>query len=188
MKFGYARVSKHEQSLSLQIDALNHADCDEIFTDEVSGSLANRPGLEQLLSHLRAGDTLVVWKLDRLGRHIKHLIDLTSRLEAKGIHLTSITEGIETKNPIGKFFFHLMASLAQMERDITIERTKAGLDAARCRGRVGGRRRIMTESKLQSAKKLLQGGSSPKDIAKDLGVSLPTLYRWIPARSWDPKS
>ena len=187
MKFGYARVSKHEQSLSLQVDALNNAACDEIFTDEVSGALANRPGLEQVLCRLRQGDSLVVWKLDRLGRHIKHLIDLTSQLDAKGIHLTSLTEGIDTKNPIGKFFFHLMASLAQMERDITIERTKAGLEAARARGKVGGRRRIMTDSKLNSAKKLLQGGSSPKDVAKDLGVSLPTLYRWIPAKMWEPK-
>ena len=185
MRFGYARVSEHDQALSLQLDALNKDGCDEIITDEISGALANRPGLSEILSKLREGDSLVVWKLDRLGRHVKNLIDLTLDIEKRGVHLTSLTEGINTETPMGKFFFHLMASLAQMERDITIERTKAGLESARSRGRVGGRRRKMTGSKLDSAKQLLANGTPPKEVAKNLGVSVPTLYRWIPAKSWN---
>lgn len=187
MKFGYARVSKHDQTLSLQLDALNKNGCDEIITDEISGALANRPGLSEILSKLRKGDSLVVWKLDRLGRHVKNLIDLTLDLEKRRVHLTSLTEGINTETPMGKFFFHLMASLAQMERDVTIERTKAGLDSARSRGRVGGRRRKMTGSKLDSARQLLASGTPPKDVAKNLGISVPTLYRWIPAKGSNHK-
>jgi len=182
LKLGYARVSKHDQTLSLQHDALKKAGCDDIFSDEVSGTRAERPGLSNLLSHLRRGDTLVVWKLDRLGRHIRHLLDLTAELDRRGVHLTSLTEGIDTETPVGKFFFHLMASLAQMERDITIERTKAGLEAARSRGRIGGRRRKMTASKLNAAAKLLKAAVPPKDVARNLGISVPTLYRWLPAK------
>jgi len=139
-----------------------------------------REGLEEAISHLREGDTLVVWKLDRLGRSVKSLITLVEELKERGVHFKSITDSIDTSSPMGKLFFHIMAAVAQMERDLIIERTRAGLEAARKRGRVGGRKRVMTEEKVNAAKKLLQGGVSPKEVAKTLGVSVPTLYRWCP--------
>jgi len=122
-----------------------------------------------------------VWKLDRLGRTVKGLVDLVVRLEGDKINFRSLTDGIDTTTSAGRFFFHVMASLAQMERELTLERTKAGLVAARQLGRVGGRKRIMTDSKIKSARKLLAAGHLPKDVAHDLGVSTATLYRWIPA-------
>ena len=130
---------------------------------------------------LRKGDTLIVWKLDRLGRSVKDLVIMVGKLEKRGVHFKSLTDNIDTSTPAGRFFFHVMASLAQMERELLIERTKAGLDVARKHGRIGGRKRKMTESKLKSAKKLLSDGVPSKDVARDLGVSVPTLYRWIPA-------
>lgn len=130
---------------------------------------------------LREGDTFVVWKLDRLGRTVKQLISFVEMLEEKGVNFKSLTDSIDTGTPAGRFFFHIMASLAQMERELIIERTKAGLEAAKKMGRVGGRKRKMTDSKLASAKKLLGNGVPPKDVAADLGISIPTLYRWIPA-------
>lgn len=174
-------MSKNDQTLSLQIDALKKAECDEIFSDEISGSSSNKPGLSKLFSKLRSGDSIVVWKLDRLGRSVKNLIEITGDLASRGINFQSITEGINTNTPAGLFFFHIMASLAQMERDLIVERTKAGLEAAKLRGRVGGRKRKMTESKKIAAMKLLAQGVPPKDIAFDLGISIPTLYRWLPA-------
>lgn len=147
----------------------------------MTGATQDRPGLNDALSHLRAGDTLVVWKLDRLGRTVKGLVDLVTDLENQGVNFKSLTDGIDTTTSAGRFFFHIMASLSQMERELTLERTKAGLDAARRLGRIGGRRRLMTESKIKSAKKLLASGHSPKDVARDLGISIATLYRWIPA-------
>lgn len=183
MQIGYARVSTDDQHLELQIDALNKAGCEQIFTDKISGTRANRPGLDDALSHIRKGDTLTVWKLDRLGRSVKGLVDLVAELEKRKIHFVSLTDGINTKTTAGRFFFHVMASLAQMERELIAERTRAGLIAAKKLGRVGGRKRQMTDSKIASAKKLLEGGAVPKDVAKDLGVSVPTLYRWLPASS-----
>lgn len=132
---------------------------------------------------MRTGDTLVLWKLDRLGRNVKGLIELVETLQAEGINFYSITDGINTSTPAGRFFFHVMASLAQMERELLVERTKAGLAAAKERGRVEGRKRVMTPSKLEAAKKLLCEGMPPKDVAQNLGVSIPTLYRWCPAVS-----
>jgi DNA invertase Pin-like site-specific DNA recombinase len=180
MLIGYARVSREDQNLDLQLQALNKAGCERIFSDKKSGAQKTRKGLEDALSHLRANDTLVVWKLDRLGRTVKQLVDLVTELEAKRIHFKSLSNDIDTSTSGGRFFFHIMASLAQMERELIVERTKAGLDAARKLGRVGGRQRLMTDSKIRSAKKLLKSGMAPKDVAKDLGVSLATLYRWIP--------
>ena len=147
-----------------------------------SVSQSRYPGLQKALEMLRENDTLVVWKLDRLGRSVKSLITLVSDLNSKNIQFKSITDSIDTSTPSGRFFFHVMASLAQMERELIVERTKAGLDAAKKLGRVGGRKRVMSESKLSSAKRLLEAGALPKDVAKDLGVSLATLYRWIPGR------
>ena len=181
MDIGYARVSTKDQNLSLQLEALNKAGCEKIYSDKVSGVKAIREGLNLAKEVLRKSDCLVIWKLDRLGRNVKDLVTFVGELEQRGIHFKSLTDNIDTSTPSGRFFFHVMASLAQMERELMIERTKAGLDAARNRGRVGGRKRTMTDSKLQSAKRLLADGVPPKDVANDLGVSIPTLYRWLPA-------
>ena len=184
-KIGYARVSTRDQNLDLQTAALKQAQCDRIFEETMSGAKRARPELERTLDHLRSGDTLVVWKLDRLGRSVKDLVELVGELEKRGVHFQSVTDNIDTSTPAGRFFFHVMASLAQMERELLVERTRAGLDAARAQGRVGGRKRAMTQSKLESARKLLASGAAPRDVAADLGVSLPTLYRWIPASERD---
>jgi DNA invertase Pin-like site-specific DNA recombinase len=181
LPIGYARVSTEDQNLTLQLNALKKAGCARVFTDQVGGARVDRPGLQEALSHLRAGDSLVVWKLDRLGRNVKGLVDLVNTLEERGVHFRSLTDGIDTKTPAGRFFFHVMASLAQMERELIIERTRAGLAAARKLGRIGGRKRSMTESKVRAARKLLEGGTLPRDVAHNLGVSVPTLYRWLPA-------
>ena len=181
MLIGYARVSTEEQNLELQKDSLLKHGCQKIFEDQISGTRANRPGLDKTLEMLRDGDTLVVWKLDRLGRSVKQLVELIDKLQQRGVQFKSLTDSIDTGTSSGRFFFHVMASLAEMERDLIVERTKAGLEAARLRGRKGGRKPKMTESKISSAKQLLANGVPPKDVANNLGVSIPTLYRWIPA-------
>jgi DNA invertase Pin-like site-specific DNA recombinase len=181
MLIGYARVSTTDQNLALQKEALEKAGCERIYEDTISGTRAERPGLAKALEMLRRGDTLVVWKLDRLGRSVKNLITLVGEINVNGIHFRSLTDSIDTGTPSGRFFFHVMASLAEMERELIIERTRAGLEVARALGRKGGRKRTMTDSKIDSAKKLLSSGVPPRDVAKDLGVSLATLYRWIPA-------
>ena len=183
MLIGYARVSTHDQNLDLQIEALTKAGCSKIFDDKISGKSTERPGLTKTLEMLREGDALVVWKLDRLGRSVKNLVDLIGKLQKQNIQFKSLTDSIDTSTTSGRFFFHVMASLAEMERELTIERTKAGLATARRLGRIGGRKRQMTDSKIASAKKLLSNNVSPRDVAKDLGVSIATLYRWIPAAS-----
>lgn len=181
MLIGYARVSTQDQNLDLQIEALTKAGCKKVFEDKISGSRAERPGLAKTLELLREGDTLVVWKLDRLGRSVKHLVDLVAELHQRDVQFKSLTDAIDTGTSSGRFFFHVMASLAQMERELTVERTRAGLAVARELGRTGGRKRQMTDSKIKSAKKLLASGIPPREVAKNLGVSVPTLYRWIPA-------
>lgn len=184
MLIGYARVSTQDQNLELQLDALTKAGCQKVFEDMLSGTRADRPGLSKALEMLREGDTLVVWKLDRLGRSVKQLVELVSDLHKQNIQFKSLTDSIDTGTPSGRFFFHVMASLAEMERDLIVERTRAGLAVARQLGRKGGRKPKMTDSKLESAKKLLASGVPPKDVAKNLGVSVPTLYRWIPASTY----
>ena len=184
MLVGYARVSTQDQNLELQLTALKKSGCKKIYQDQMSGTKNNRPGLQLALEVLRKGDTLVVWKLDRLGRSVKGLVDLVNKLHKDDIHFKSITDNVDTSTPSGRFFFHIMASLAQMERELVAERTRAGLAAAKAQGRIGGRKRKMTQSKLESAKKLLESGTPPKEIARNLGVSIPTLYRWIPASSY----
>ena len=154
MLIGYARVSTQEQNLDLQMEALAKAGCKKIFEDKISGSRSDRPGLARAMEMLREEDTFVVWKLDRLGRSVKHLVDLVGELHKKGIQFKSLTDVIDTATPSGRFFFHVMASLAEMERELTVERTQAGLAVARQLGRTGGRKRQMTDSKIQSAKKL----------------------------------
>ena len=177
MLIGYARVSTQDQNLALQYDALMHAGCQKIFETK-----AERPGLSLCLEMLREGDTLVVWKLDRLGRSVKQLVNLVGELQEQGIHFKSLTDSIDTSTAAGRFFFHVMASLAEMERELMVERTRAGLEIAKNLGRKGGRKPKMNESKLESAKKLLASGVPPKEVAKNLGVSVPTLYRWLPAK------
>lgn len=181
MLIGYARVSTHDQNLELQRQELSKAGCGRIYEDTVSGKQAERKGLATALEVLREGDTLVVWKLDRLGRSLKQLISLTEEFEKRGVHFRSLTDCIDTQTVAGRFFFHVMASLAEMERELIIERTRAGLKAAHAMGRIGGRKRIMTESKIASAKTLLESGMPPGSVAANLGVSISTLYRWIPA-------
>ena len=181
MLVGYARVSTIEQTFDLQQDALRQAGCEQIFTDHISGAKSEWPGLTQALEFGRSGDILVVWKLDRLGRSVKNLVDLVGELRQQGVQFKSLTDAIDTGTPSGRFFFHVMASLAEMERELTVERTRAGLEVARQLGRKGGRKPKMTDSKVESAKKLLASGVPPKDVARNLGVSIPTLYRWVPA-------
>ena len=181
MLIGYARVSTQDQDVNVQLQALTRAGCTKLYEDKLSGAKADRPGLAKALEMLREGDVLVVWKLDRLGRSVKNLIDLASGLEKQGVQLKSLTDNIDTGTASGRFFFHVMASLAQMERELTIERTQAGLRAARLQGRIGGRPSLMTKSKVDSARAMLTGGIRPVDVARNLGISVPTLYRWVPA-------
>lgn len=180
MFIGYARVSTQDQNLELQTEALTTAGCEKIYTDKITGTVTDRPGLSKALEMLRAGDTLVVWKLDRLGRSVKNLVTLVGDLSKAGVNFKSLTDAIDTGTPAGRFFFHVMASLAEMERDLIAERTRAGLDAARRMGRVGGRTRKMTDSKIDSARALLAAGRPARETAENLGVSVATLYRWVP--------
>lgn len=181
MLIGYARVSTQDQNLELQIQELKKTGCEKIFEDKMSGAKKDRMGLEQAMEMLRSGDTFVIWKLDRLGRSVKHLVEFVDELNKRSVHLKSITDSIDTSTSSGRFFFHVMASLAEMERDLAIERTRAGLEAARRLGRIGGRRPKMTSPKLESAKKLLASGMAYDDVAKSLSLAVKTLYRWIPA-------
>lgn len=177
MLVGYARVSTDDQKMDLQMDALKAAGCEQFFSDQISGAAKTKAGLDEALNYLRVGDTLVVWKLDRLGRTVKGLVDLVQALQEKGIQFRSLTDGIDTSTSAGRFFFHVMAALAQMERELIHERTMAGLKAARARGRLGGRKAKMDASKVKSAKHLLESGLPAKEVAQNLGVSRATLYR-----------
>ena len=182
MKIGYARVSTADQELSLQLDALEAAGCEKVYSEQVSSTKV-RPQFDAALADLRKGDVLVVYRLDRLGRNVKSLIQLVEDLEARGVGFLSTSDAIDTTSPHGRFFFNVMASLAQMERELIADRTRAGLAAAKKRGRTGGRPRKMTPKKVTAAKKLLDGGEPPKDVAASLGVSVATLYRWVPSSS-----
>ena len=181
MLIGYARVATLEQDLAPQLEALHKAGCDHVFTDKASGAKANRAGLADALAHAGAGDVLVVWKLDRLGRTMKGLVDLAADLATKGIGLRSITDGIDTADTAGKPVFHILAAMAEMERDLNRERTTAALIVARREGRVGGRKTVMTPNRLATARELLASGMAIREIAPAIGVSVPTLYRHLPA-------
>ena len=180
MNIGYARVSTDDQKLDLQMDALHSAGCNEIYQDVASGAKVQRSGLDKAIQYIRTGDTLVVWKLDRLGRSLKHLIDVVNDLNTRGVFFKSIRENIDTSNSGGKLTFHLFGALAEFERDIISERTRAGLAAARARGRVGGRPTVMNEQKIKLAKQLMAiSSNNATDVAKTLGVSRATLYRHL---------
>tara|TARA_B110000879_G_C11025084_1_gene452516 strand:+ start:249 stop:809 length:561 start_codon:yes stop_codon:yes gene_type:complete len=182
MLIGYARISTDDQNLNLQRDALNHAECEQIFEDQLSGAKAERPGLQQALQYARAGDTIVVWRLDRLSRSLKDLIEMVTLLESKGIGLRSLQEAIDTSSSSGKLIFHIFGALAEFERNLIRERTQAGLQAARARGRKGGRPKSLNKDKQALAVKLYDEKKHTVDqICEMMGVSKPTLYKYIDA-------
>jgi DNA invertase Pin-like site-specific DNA recombinase len=179
MLIGYARVSTHEQTLNLQQDALTKAGCTKIFTDTASGAKTERIGLEEALTYVRKGDTLVVWRLDRLGRSLPHLITTMTDLEERGIGFKSLTENIDTTTSGGKLIFHIFGALAEFERNLIRERTQAGLTAARARGKTGGRPKVLTGRKLSIAKDLYDRRHPIAEILQTLKVSKATFYRSI---------
>lgn len=180
MLVGYARVSTDDQTLDLQRDALAKSGCTEIFTDTISGSKSDRPGLTEALRFVREGDVLVVWRLDRLGRSLQHLIETVNALEERGIGFHSVTESIDTTTPGGKLIFHVFGALAEFERSLIKERTMAGLAAARARGRVGGRPKKLTQKQVELAKRMYQDKHTDiTTICETFGISKSTLYRVI---------
>ena len=183
MNIGYARVSTADQTLNLQLDALKNIGCEKIFTDTSSGAKAERKGLAEALEYVRNGDTLVVWRLDRLGRSLKDLIERIRELHNRHIGFRSLTEQIDTTTSGGKLIFHIFGALAEFERDIIKERTQAGLVAARARGRIGGRpkaKALNTAKKVALAQKLYADKSNTIDeICRTLNISRATLYRYI---------
>jgi len=180
MLIGYARISTHDQNLDLQKDALEKAGCKKIYVEQMSGSSRIRPELEKTLEMLRNGDTLVVWRLDRLGRSLKHLIELISKLEQREIGFKSLMESMDTTTSGGKLIFHIFGALAEFEHNLIKERTSAGLAAARARGRNGGRPLKLDEKKRELAIKLYnERERSIKEICQIMGVSKPTLYTYL---------
>lgn len=177
MKIGYARVSTLEQNLDLQITALQGAGCDKIITDKISGTKLDRPGLNAALAELKEGDTLVIWKLDRLGRSVRNSINITEKIKNAGAQFISLTENIDTSTCIGMFFFHLMSAFAEMERGQMRDRTIAGLAAARAQGRIGGRRMVMNEEQIARGREMLAAGATLKATAEALGVGVMTISR-----------
>ena len=180
MLIGYARISTPTQQLELQIDALTQSGCEKIFTDTASGVKTDRPGLTKALDFCRQGDTLVVWKLDRLGRSLQHLIEVVGAMEKRGIGFRSLGEAIDTTSSGGKLVFHLFGAIAQFERDMIRDRTLAGLAAARARGRKGGRRKALTPKQIEIGKTLASDRNrSVTDICETLKISKATYYRYI---------
>jgi DNA invertase Pin-like site-specific DNA recombinase len=180
MLIGYARVSTNDQNLDLQTDALTKGGCKKIFSDVASGAKSDREGLAEGIGFMREGDTLVVWKLDRLGRSLKHLIETVGLLQSRGMGFRSLQENIDTTTSGGKLFFHVFGALAEFERDIIRERTKAGLLSARQRGRLGGRPSVVDEKKIRQAKAMLADSkNTAADICVTLGISRATLYRHL---------
>ncbi|MBD7965380.1 recombinase family protein [Fictibacillus norfolkensis] len=181
MKIGYARVSTQDQNLDVQLDALHKAGCERIYTEKASGKRDDRPELTRCLDSLRKGDTLVIYKLDRLGRSTFKLLELTKGFEDAGIDLVSIRDGIDTTTPVGRFFFRTMASIAELERDIIVERTQAGLQAARSRGRVGGRPPVPKKDVERAIKLYESNEYTVAEITELTGVTKATLYRSLKA-------
>jgi DNA invertase Pin-like site-specific DNA recombinase len=183
MLIGYARVSTHEQDLSLQLDDLKRAGCEKFFEDKASGAKTDRPGLQEALEYVREGDTLLVWRLDRLGRSLIHLIETVSQLEERGIGFRSLQESIDTTSSGGRLVFQIFGALAEFERNLIRERTLAGLSAARARGRTGGRPKALDATKIELLYKLYDEKElSVKKICQMLGISKPTLYAYLRQR------
>jgi DNA invertase Pin-like site-specific DNA recombinase len=178
---GYARVSTGDQHTALQLDALRKAGCEKLFEDKASGVKTDRPGLAEAVRYARDGDTLTVWKLDRLGRSMKHLIEIVTELESKGVGFRSITENIDTTTPGGRLVFHLFGALAQFERDLIRERTRAGLQAAEERGRRGGRQAVVTPEKLAKARQHLAAGLNVREAAARVKIGKTALYQALKA-------
>ncbi|MFP7307080.1 recombinase family protein, partial [Enterococcus faecalis] len=179
MIFGYARVSTNDQNLNMQIDALRNVQTDKIFKEKITGTRKDRPELAELLKVIRPGDTIIIYKLDRISRSTKHLIELTDLFEKKEVNFISIQDNIDTSTSVGKFFFRTMANLAELERDIIVERTKTGLAAARARGRHGGRP-YKDPSKVETALKMYSSKEyTIKQITEATGLSKTTLYRYV---------
>lgn len=180
MKFGYARVSTSEQDLTPQLEALASAGCDEVLSEKASGTAVSRPELGRLLDKVRKGDVVVVWRLDRLGRSIRHLLELVELFAARGVELVSLHEQIDTTTATGKMMVHLFAMLAEFERNLISERTKAGLSAARARGRKGGRPKSVSDQQLKLARAMLKDDKvTVTEVARHLGVARSTLYRYL---------
>jgi DNA invertase Pin-like site-specific DNA recombinase len=183
MLIGYARVSTLDQTLDLQQDALTAAGCEQLYTDTASGASTDRPGLTLALAHLRAGDTLIVWRLDRLGRSLAHLIDTIRDLQERGVGFRSLQEQIDTTTSGGKLIFHVFGALAEFERDLIRERTHAGLAAARARGRLFGRPKVLTPQQVKQLRSLAQDDrNTVAEICQTLGISKATYYRYLPDR------
>lgn len=180
MLIGYARVSGNDQNLSLQMDALKNAGCKKIYTDKITGTKAERPGLNQVLDALRKGDILIVWRLDRLGRSLKHLIALIEDLNKKNIGFRTIQESMDTTTPGGKLIFHIFGALAEFERNLIRERTLHGIEAARARGKLGGRPKALDNKKRELVIKLYHDKSqSVKEICDIMKISKQTLYNYV---------
>lgn len=180
MLIGYARVSTVDQNFNIQVDALKKEGCEKIFQDTASGAIKERKALEEALEYLRPGDTLVVWRLDRLGRSVKNLIELVNSLKEKNIGFKSITEVIDTTTPTGQFFFHITAAFAELERNLIRERTYAGLKAARARGRKGGRPKAIDGETFDMALQLYNEGKTPvSTLCKRLSIAERTFYRYL---------
>ncbi len=183
MLIGYMRVSTGEQSLDLQRDALERAGCERVYQDVCSGRATERPGLAQALEVARSGDAVAVWKLDRIGRSLPHVVGLVGDLQKRGVGLKVLTGDIDTTTATGRLVFGIFATLAEFERDLIHERTMAGLAAARARGRAGGRPRVMTKQKLKAAMAMMADrDNAARDVAKQLGVSVSTLYAYVDAK------
>ena len=181
MIIGYARVSTRDQNLQMQIDALKAAGCEKIYEEKLSSAAEIRPKFNAMMENVRKGDTIVVWKLDRLGRSLIQLVTLIDELGQRGINFRSLTDReIDTSTTLGRVLFVIASAFAEMERDRIRERTRAGLDSARAQGLVGGRKRAIDDKKLAKARLLLEGGTPPKEVAETLRVSVATLYRYIP--------
>lgn len=187
MRIGYARVSTLDQTLALQRDALKEAGCEKIFTDHgVSGTATTRPGLDRAMKALKPGDTLVVWKLDRLGRSLSHLVQVVAALGQHGVNFRSLSDPIDTESPGGRLILHIMGALAEFERTLIIERTRAGLAAAKKRGQKLGRKPTLTAIQVQEARKLIEGGEKHHAVAASLSVGRTTLWRALKAEASPP--
>lgn len=181
MLIGYVRVSTIDQNLELQLEALNRLDCDQIFEDKISGAKSKRPGLDKMMKKLRPGDTVVVWKLDRLGRSLIHLVDLLRYFRENNIEFLSVTEGIRISTSIGRFAYTMLSAAAEIERENIIERTRAGLAVARAKGRIGGRRPKLTDKQWAQAGRLIAAGETRQRVALIYDVGISTLYKRFPA-------